>query len=147
MDEKSLLSDNECILEALSKLRPVKSFRSYQITNEAQASYLSIGASWGAGKLISIRIGTGSRLLAVPFRFPDKGVSLIGSLRFDEDWNLARVTIAGMKWLQGASLPNFGLRDKEWAWVEYAKVALAESNQINPIFDGKVTTSFYFLKL
>jgi hypothetical protein len=133
--------------EVLRSLKPAKSFRSYQITNAAQACLLSIGASWGVGKLTSIRLGTGSRYLAIPIWLPSEGVGLIARLHFDERWNFKSLSVTDFKWICGTSLPNFGLKDKEWAWVEYAKVALSERNQINPIFKGKATTSYYFLKL
>jgi len=134
-------------IEVLRELKPAKSYRSYQITNEAQACLLSVGASWGAGKLTSIRLGTGSRYLAIPLWLPSEEAGLIARLHFDERWNFRSLSITDFKWLWGTSMPNFGLKDKEWAWLEYSKVALSEGNQINPIFGGRATTSYYFLKL
>jgi len=134
-------------LSALIGLRPKRSYRSWQITNAAQACVLSIGCSWGKGQLTSVRLGEGVRYLAIPFLLEKEQSTLVVGLRFSREWEFERYLFADFHWLKGTQFPNFGMRDREWAWLAYARVALSEKCQIKPVFSGKAKTSYHFLEL
>jgi len=133
-------------LEALVALRPRKSWRSWWINEASQACILSIGASWGHGRLTSVRVGNGPRYLAFPFWVEQKKASLVVGLRYTEDWNFDRFLFADFHWFRHTQFPNFATSDREWAWIAYARVALHEGNQTKPIFGGKVKTAYKFLE-
>jgi hypothetical protein len=134
-------------METLASLRPKQSFRSFQISCAAQAAILAIGASWGMNKLVSVRIGNGPRYLAIPFHLKQFDTNLVVALRFSANWDFDRWLFGDFGWFRSTRFPMWTTKDREWAWLAYARVALSPTNQTKPVFDGKASTSLTFLEL